>query len=138
MSALPDMLLAHAKPDARPDLVAGDGGGQDIAAGELCMTFRDRDQCRQRHSADMEHGGAVDVIKLETLHLRAVEERRMRRGEFSIAAPDRGRARCIERFQCAAQNAAPFERRAVDAAAERIEDEKLYPLAYRRRDLVVA
>src|SRR5271155_1327104 len=117
MPTLADMLLAHAQADARSDLVAGDRGGEKIAAGEFGMTFRDRDQRRQRHRADMEDGGTVDVIELETLHLRAVEQRGMRRGEFTVGAPNRGGARTIERFERAAQDAAPFEIGAVDGAA---------------------
>ena len=137
MPALADMLLAHAQADARPDLVAGDGGGEEIAAGQLRVALGDGDQRRQRHRADMEHGLAVHVVELESLHLGAVEQRRMRRRQLSVGAPDRGGARCVERFERAAQDAAPFEVGAVDGAAERIENEKFYPLADLGGDLLV-
>jgi len=77
----------------------------------------------------MEYRLAVYVVELEPLHLRAVEERRMRRGQFSVRAPDRGRARRIEFLERAAQDAAPFEIGAIDGAAERIEHEQFYALA---------
>ena len=105
MPALADMLLAHAQADARPDLVTGDGGGEEIAAGQLRVALGDRNQRRQRHRADMQHGLAVHVVELEALHLRAVEQRRMRRGQprspcprsrscASCRAPRACRARC--------------------------------------------
>ena len=93
------------------------------------MALGDGKQRRQRHRADMQHGLAVDVVELKALHLGAVEQRRMRRRQFPISAPDRGRARGVERFERAAQNAAPFEIGAIDGAAERIENEEFYPLA---------
>jgi hypothetical protein len=84
----------------------------------LRVALGNSDQRRQRHRADMQHGFAVHVVELETLHLGAVEQRRMRRGQLSIGAPNRGRARCVERFERAAQDAAPFEVGAIDGAAE--------------------
>ena len=65
----------------------------------LQSTLGDGDQRRQRHRADMQHGLAVHVVELESLHLGAVEQRRMRRGQFPIAAPDRRGARRVERFE---------------------------------------
>ena len=73
MPALADMLLAHAQADARADLVAGDGGSEEIAAGQLRVALGNRDQRRQCHRTDMQHGFAVHVVELESLHLGAVE-----------------------------------------------------------------
>src|ERR1700676_3467534 len=63
MPALADMLLAHAKANARTDLVAGDGRGEEIAAGQLRVALGNGDQRRQRHRADMEHRLAVHVVE---------------------------------------------------------------------------
>ena len=79
MPALADMLLAHAQADARADLIAGDGGGEKIAAGQFGMALRHRDQRRQRDRADMQDRGAMHVVELEALHLRAVDQGRVRR-----------------------------------------------------------
>ena len=42
MPALPDVLRAHAQPDARADLVAGDRGGQEFPAGQAARASRRR------------------------------------------------------------------------------------------------
>ena len=42
-----DMLRAHAFADARADLVAGDGGAQEIAAAHAGPQLGDREQRRQ-------------------------------------------------------------------------------------------
>ena len=70
MPALADMLLAHAHADARADLVAGDRGGEKVAAAQAGVALRDRDQGRQRHRADVQHALAMHVVELEALHLR--------------------------------------------------------------------
>src|SRR5262245_3076930 len=85
----------------------------------------------------MEHAVAMDVIELEALHLRAVDERRVGRGQLLRGAPDRGRARGIERAKGALQDPAPFEVRAIDPATERVEDQELDALAHVIRNLLV-
>ncbi len=95
MPALADMLGPHAEADPRPDLVAGDRGAQEIASAHARPHFDDREQRRQRHRADMEHAGTMDVVELEALHQRAVDERRMRRGQPPCRCPTpRRRAWC--------------------------------------------
>jgi hypothetical protein len=135
--ALADMLLAHAPSDPRPDLVAGHGGGEKFLAAESGMTLRHRDQRRQRDCADMQHALAVDVVELEALHLRAVGERRVGRGEAQLGAPHRRGTGCVHRFKRPLQNAAPFEVGAIDGAAERVEDQQLDPLAHLGGDCLV-
>ncbi len=80
MPALPDMLLPHAQAHARADLVARDGGAQELAPVHSAE-LGDRDQSRQHHRAHVQHAFAVHVVQLEPLDLRAVRERRVRRRE---------------------------------------------------------
>lgn len=131
------MLLTHAQPDARSDLVAGNGGGEKVAAGELYVAFRHRDQRRQGHCADVQHGLAVHVVKLEALDLCAVDQCRMVRGEPAIRAPNRSGPRGIEPLQRFTQDSAPFEIGAINRAAERIENEQLDALAHLGGNLLV-
>ncbi len=138
MPALPDMLLAHALADARTDLVAGDSGRQEVAAGKLGMAFGHRNQGRQRDGADMQNALAMDVVEFEALNLRPVDQRRMGRRQALAGPPDRGRAGGVERRAGLAQDAAPFEIDAVDRAADRIENQQLDALADLRRNPLVA
>ena len=115
MPALADMLLPHAPSDARADFVARDRGGEEVASAKVGMALRDRDQRRQRDGAHMQHALAVNVVELEPLHLRAVDQRRMRRRETKRRAPDRRGAGGVQAFERRPQDAAPFELRAVDA-----------------------
>src|SRR5262249_19508365 len=80
----------------------------------------------------------VHVVELEALHLSAVDERRIGRGQRLRRAPDRGRARGIEAAERRLQDAAPFERGAIDRAAERIQHEQLDALAHLVWNLLVA
>src|SRR5712691_9693953 len=137
MPALADMLLPHAFADAGTDLVAGDDGGEKLLAAESGVALRHRDQRRQRDGAHMQHPLAVDVVELEAVHLRAVDQRGVRGGELEPRAPDRGRARCIERPERPLQDSAPFEIGAIDRAAERVEDQKLDALAHLRGNALV-
>ena len=109
--ALPDVLLAHAHADARPDLVAGDRGGEEFAPAQLGVAFGDREQRRQGDRADVQHARAMHVVELEALHLRAVDERRVRRRE-PLACPRPLRRGLIDRRQRILQDAAPFQVRA--------------------------
>src|SRR6185369_4036198 len=136
--ALADMLLAHAAPDTRTDLIAGDRRREKIAPAHWRMTFGDCDQRRQHDRAAMEHAVAVHVVELEALHLRAVDQRRIGRGQRLRSAPDRGRARSVQIAERLLQNATPFELGAIDRTAERVEDQELSPLAYALEDLLVA
>ena len=137
MPALADMLLPHAQSDPRTDLVAGHRGGQEFPSVQHGMTLRHCDQCGQRHRADMQHAPAVNVIELEALHLGAIDQRGMRRGEPHRRAPNRGCARRVHFFERTAQDATPCEMRAVNGTAERIEDQKLDALPHRLRDPLI-
>ena len=125
MPALRDVLGAHADADARSDLVARDRRGQEFLAAHAGSHFGDRDQRRQHHRADVQHALAVHVVELEALHLRAVDERRVRRRQFLSGAPHRARLRGVELAEALLQDAAPFEVGAVNRAAERIEHQQL-------------
>jgi hypothetical protein len=138
MPALADVLRAHALADARADLVAGDRGGEKVAAGQGGVALRHGDQRRQGDRADMQHAVAMDVVELEALDLRAVDQRRVRRGQACRRAPDRGGAGDVQCRQRRLQDAAPFEVGAVDRAAERIEDQELDALAHLGRNGLVA
>ena len=135
------MLLAHALAYARADLVAGDSGGEKFPTGQV-VALGDRDQRGQGDCAHVQRTFAVDVVELEALHRGAVGERGMRGGEAQPRAPDRGRARLVERCERRLQDATPLELRAIDGATEGIEDEKLdaparlagNPLIAQRRD----
>ena len=113
--ALGDMLLAHAHADARADLVAGERRDQQLAPGEIGVALGDRDQRRQHDRADVQHAGAMHVVELEALHLGAVHERGVGRGQLLAGAPDRRRARGVELPERVLEDAAPFEVGAVDA-----------------------
>jgi hypothetical protein len=65
----------------------------------------------------------MHVIKLKALHLRAIDQRRMRRREPPIGAPDRRVARFVEVFERFAKDAAPLQMRSVNCAAERIQNQ---------------
>ncbi len=80
MPTLPDMLLPHAQSHARADLVAGNGGRQKLAAA-YAAELRNGHQRRQHHRAHVQHAFAVHVVELESLDLRTVGERRVRRRE---------------------------------------------------------
>jgi hypothetical protein len=138
MPALADMLLPHAAPDAGADLVAGDRGGDEFLSREAGMALRHGDERGQRDGTHVQHAVAMHVVELEALHLRAVDQRGVRRGEAQRRPPHQGGARLIERFERRAQDATPFEPGAIDCAAERIEDQQLDALAHLRRDTLIA
>src|SRR6516165_11798590 len=71
---------------------------------------------------------AMQVIELKTLHLRAVDQRRMDRRKLPVGAPDAGGSRLVEAFQCLANDTAPFQIGAVNGAAERIQNKQLEPV----------
>src|SRR5437868_3346393 len=77
----------------------------------------------------------MHIVELEALHLGAVGERRMRRRHALLRAPHRARVVLVRHR--AAQDPAPLELRAVERAAERIEDQELQPLAHLGRDLLI-
>ena len=138
MPALADMLLAHAVADPRADLVAGERRDQQFAAGEVGVALRHREQGRQGDGADMQHAVAVHVVELEALHLRAVDQRGIGRGQRAVGAPDRGRRGSRRASRTCPGDPAPFQIGAVDAAAERVEDQELQPLAHVCGNLLVA
>ena len=80
MPSLADMLRAHAKADARPDLVACGGRGEEFATAQVAPQLGDRQQRRQHHCADMQDARAMQIVELEALHLGAIGERGVRRG----------------------------------------------------------
>ena len=79
----------------------------------------------------------MHVVELEALHLRPVDQRRVRRGEPQAGAPHRRGAGCVELAERPLQDRAPGLAGAVDAAADRIEDQQLDALAHLLRDGVV-
>ena len=87
MPALLDVPRTHAQPDARADLVARHGGGEKLLAAEIAAHLGDGQERGQHDRADVQHAGAVHVVELEALHLRAVGERRVRRREAVRRAP---------------------------------------------------
>ena len=138
MPALGDMFLAHALADARADLVAGERRNQQFAAGEIGVALRHREQGRQRDGADMQHADAMHVVELEALHLGAVHQCGVGRGQRLAGAPDRRRARGVELPERVLENPAPFQVGAVNGTAERVENEQLQALPHVSRDLLVA
>src|SRR6267378_703175 len=93
---------------------------------------------RQHHRAHVQHAFAVHVVQLEPLDLRAVCERRVRRREPLRRPPNAATAGAVQFLESALQDPAPFEMRAVERAAERIEDEELRALAHFARNRFVA
>src|SRR5438552_12256831 len=118
MPALADVLRSHAEPDARTDLIAGHRGCDDVTARELRVSLSNGDQRRQRYRADMQDAFAVHVVEFEALHLRAVDQSRVRRREPPIGAPDRGLARFVDPFERYPEDAAPFQMCTIDCAAQ--------------------
>ena len=125
MPALRDVLGSHAQADARSDLVAGDGGRQELLAAHAGLHLRDRDQRGQHDRADVQHARAVHVVELEALDLRAVDERGVRRGELQVRAPHRAAACRVDRAERLLEDARPLEIGAVERAAERVEHQEL-------------
>src|SRR5438309_140476 len=138
MPTLADVFVPHAQPDARPDLVARGCGGEELAAAEIAPQLRHGEKCGEHHGADVQHTGAVHVVELEALHLRAVRERGVRRGEPFNRSPHAARCVSIHAEERAAEDAAPLELGAVERAAERVEDQELQPLADLRGNGFVA
>ena len=102
------------------------------------MALRHRDQRWQGDGAAMEHAVAMHVVELETLHLRAVDQRRMGRRQLLPRPPHRGRARGVEAAKCILEDAAPWQVGAIEAAAERVEDQQLDALAHLLRNALAA
>ena len=137
MPALADMLRAHAEADARPDLVAGDGGGEEIAAGKLWRGFRRPRSAPaaspRRHAARLRCTSSSSKLCTSVPLTSAAcgAERR-------LAVPQiAGGARRVELVEGLPQDAAPFEIGAVDGAAERIEDQQLDAREDIGRNLIV-
>src|SRR5262249_30648937 len=86
----------------------------------------------------MQHAVAMHVVELEALHLGAVDECSIGRGQLLRSAPDRGRTGGVEAGEGPLQDPGPFERGAMNPAAERVEDQKLGPLAHRGGNLLTA
>jgi hypothetical protein len=86
--ALANMLRAHAEADTWADLVARDGGGEEVPAGDGGPQLGDREHGRKRHGAHVQHTSAMDVVELEALHERAVGERCVRGRKAPAGAPD--------------------------------------------------
>ena len=73
----------------------------------------------------VEHAGAMHVVELETLHLRAVDERSMRRRKLLLRAPHAACRSAVQPTERFLEDPAPGQMRAVERAAERIEHEEL-------------
>ena len=135
--ALADVLRPHAQADPRADLVAGDGGAQEVAAAHARAQLGDGDERRQGHRADVQHAGPLHVVELEALHEHAVGKRRVRRAEPLLAAPHAALGRGVDARKRRHQDAAPFESGAEQGAAERVEHEQFQPLDHLARDALV-
>ena len=135
--ALADMLWPHAQADPRPDLIAGDGGAQEIAAAHAGPQFGDREQRRQGHRAHMQHAGAVHVVEFEALHQGAVDERRMGRGQPTGGAPHRAGRGGIEPGERREQDLAPRQAGAEHGTAQRVQDQELDPRDHLGRNLLI-
>jgi hypothetical protein len=137
MPALHDVLLAHALTDAGADLVARDGGAQELAAAHARLELGHGKERRQGHGTHMQHALTMDVVELEALHQRAVHKCGMRRRQPHIGAPYATAARAVDRAQRPHQDAAPFELGVEQRAAERIQHQKLDAVLYFLRYLLV-
>ena len=94
------------------------------------MRLGDGDERGQHDRADVQHARAVHVVELEALHLRAVDQRGVRRGE-ALAVPQTEVVRVGSISEkVVLQNSAPLASRAVERAAERVEHQQLDPLAH--------
>jgi hypothetical protein len=125
MPARRDVRGAHAQPDARPDLVAGNRGRQELPSGHAWRALRDREQRGDYDRPHVKHARAVHVVQLETLHGGAVRERRVGGGELPARAPDDAFACRVHSGEHILQYAAPLQVRAVKRAAERVKHEEL-------------
>ncbi len=135
---LRDVLRSHAHADPRPDLVAGNGRGENIAAGQSRPDLRDGQKGRKRHRTHVQHADPMHIVKLESLDERAVDERRMGRREPLRRAPHAACRRRIHLCQGAHEDLAPFQVGAVQRAPERVQDQQLDALDHVRRDLFEA
>src|SRR2546428_12458185 len=78
----------------------------------------------------MQHAGAMHVVELEALYLRAVRERCVRRREAQRSPPHAARGILVDPSERVAQDPAPLQVRAIERAAQGIENEQLDPLAH--------
>ena len=138
MPALLQMLWPHTDADARPDFIPCGCGRQKIFSAQPFSEFSHCDQRGQHHRTDMQHALAMHVVKLESLHLRAIHERGVRRRQFLIRAPNAAHARGVKFAETLLQDPAPFELRAIECAAQRVQHQKLEALPHFSRDVVVA
>jgi hypothetical protein len=88
MPALADMFGAHANANPRTDLITRNRGCHEIFTRQVLAGFCYGKHGGQHHCADMKNGSAVDIVKFETLHLGAVYQCGMRRGN-PIPCPPR-------------------------------------------------
>src|SRR5678815_4192433 len=86
----------------------------------------------------MQHADLVHVVELETLHLAAVDEHGMRRGQLERGAPYRTRTGRVELAERVLQYAVPFQVGGIQPAADRIEHEELDAVPDIRRNCSVA
>ena len=138
MPALTNVLGPHAQADARADFVAGYGGGKEFPAVQVAAQLGDGDQRRQHHRTHMQYAGAMHVIELEALHLGAVDQGRVRRGQALLCAPHGAASIPVECGESVLQDAAPFQMRTVQRAAQRIKNQQLDALAHLGRNRLVA
>ena len=85
----------------------------------------------------MQHARAMHVVEFETLYLRAVHQRSVRRGEFQMRAPHVAGARRIHAGERVLQYPAPRKVGAVERAAERIEHQQFDACFYLGRYRIV-
>src|SRR5215510_10858739 len=92
MPALPDVLGPHAQAHARADLVAGHRRGEEIAAAHAALELHHGHERRERNGAHVQHAGAVHIVELESLHQRAVGQRRMPRSRKLVVSTTASRS----------------------------------------------
>src|SRR5260221_9914185 len=85
----------------------------------------------------MQHALAMDVVELEALDERAVDESGVRGGEAPVGGPNAAAGRAVDRCQRLDQDAAPFEPGAEDRAAERIQHQQFDALDHLPGNLLV-
>ena len=138
MPAGGDVRRAHAQANARADFITGDGGGEEFLAAHARFDFGDRDQRGQYDCAHMQHAGAMHVVEFKALHLRAVDQRGMRCGEFFVGAPHAALAGAVDAAQLVLQDAGPLKVGTIERAAQRIQHQQLVAMTHFFRDLVVS
>jgi hypothetical protein len=127
----------HRHADARSHFVAGHGRGQETLAGDAAFQLGERDERGQRGGANVHRALAVNVVELEALDERAVQQCGARRRYALVGAPQPAELAVVHRHDAFDGDLAVLLACSVDTAAQRIEDEELDALAHFRGNLLV-